>query len=92
MFDNKLVILTWSFFRQGFLKQILTEGERMIMTVMPVLTFAQQGTYEIINNLGSLAARFIFRPIEDSGYFYFTQMVKRDEKINQQNPVSLIIV
>ncbi|XP_043266072.1 protein RFT1 homolog [Colletes gigas] len=87
--DKKLTILTWSFFRQGILKQILTEGERLIMTVMPVLTFTEQGTYEIVNNLGSLAARFIFRPIEESGYFYFTQMIKRDKQINDQNPVKI---
>ncbi|CAL1674191.1 unnamed protein product [Lasius platythorax] len=83
--DKKLTILTWSFFRQGILKQILTEGERLIMTIMPVLTFTEQGTYEIVNNLGSLAARFIFRPIEESGYFYFTQIVKRDKPISDQN-------
>jgi len=40
--------------------------------------------------LGSLAARFIFRPIEESGYFYFTQMVKRDKTISDQNSVSLL--
>lgn len=50
-----------------------------------------KGTYEIVNNLGSLAARFIFRPIEESGYFYFTQMIKRDKPINDQNPVSGIL-
>lgn len=45
-----------------------------------------------MNNLGSLAARFIFRPIEDSGYFYFTQMVKRDQSLSDQNPVSSISI
>lgn len=38
--------------------------------------------------MGSLAARFIFRPIEESGYFYFTQIVKRDKPISDQNLVS----
>lgn len=87
--DKKLTILTWSFFRQGILKQILTQGERLIMTVMPVLSFTEQGTYEVVNNLGSLAARFIFRPIEESGYFYFTQMIKRDKPLLEQNPVKV---
>ncbi|XP_011164633.2 protein RFT1 homolog isoform X1 [Solenopsis invicta] len=87
--DRKLTILTWSFFRQGILKQILTEGERLIMTIMPILTFTEQGIYEIVNNMGSLAARFIFRPIEDSGYFYFTQIVKRDKAISDQNPMKV---
>ncbi|XP_063993350.1 protein RFT1 homolog [Diachasmimorpha longicaudata] len=84
-FNEKLTVLTWSFFRQGILKYVLTEGERIIMTVFPVITFAEQGTYDVVNNLGSLAARFIFRPIEDSGYFYFTQVVKRDKTINDQD-------
>ncbi|XP_015110347.1 protein RFT1 homolog [Diachasma alloeum] len=88
-FNEKLTVLTWSFFRQGILKYVLTEGERIIMTVFPVITFAEQGTYDVVNNLGSLAARFIFRPIEESGYFYFTQVVKRDKSINEQNPVRI---
>ena len=42
-----------------------------------------------MNNLGSLAARFIFRPIEESGYFYFTQMIQRDRPISRQNPAKV---
>lgn len=87
--DKKLTTLIWSFFRQGMLKQVLTEGERLIMTIMPILTFTEQGTYEIVNNLGSLAARFIFRPIEESGYFYFTQILKRDKSLSEQNPAGV---
>ncbi|KAJ8683426.1 hypothetical protein QAD02_019218 [Eretmocerus hayati] len=87
--DYKLSVLTWSFFKQGIVKQILTEGERLIMTMLPVLTFSEQGVYEVVNNLGSLAARFIFRPIEESSYFYFTQMVQRDRPISRQNPVKV---
>lgn len=60
------------------------------MTISPVLTFSQQSMYDIVNNLGSLAARFIFRPIEESSYFYFTQMVKRDEPILKQNQVNIL--
>ncbi|OXU21372.1 hypothetical protein TSAR_005295 [Trichomalopsis sarcophagae] len=89
LLDEKLSTLTISFFKQGILKQVLTEGERLIMTILPVLTFAEQGVYEVVNNLGSLAARFIFRPIEESGYFYFTQMVQRDRPISRQNPANI---
>lgn len=85
VFNTKLCILTLSFIKQCIVKQILTEGERYVMTISPVLTFSQQSMYDIINNLGSLAARFIFRPIEDSSYFYFTQMLKRDETIYKQD-------
>lgn len=47
-----------SFVKQSVIKQVLTEGERYVMTISPVLTFSQQSIYDIVNNLGSLAARY----------------------------------
>ncbi|KAB0793628.1 hypothetical protein PPYR_13248 [Photinus pyralis] len=88
--DMQLCKLTVSFFKQCIVKQILTEGERYVMTISPVLTFSEQAMYDIVNNLGSLAARFIFRPIEESGYFYFTQMMKRGESIATQDQASVL--
>lgn len=83
--DLKLCILTWSFLKQGILKQILTEGERYVMTLFSVLTFYEQGMYDVVNNLGSLAARFLFRPVEESSYFYFSQLIHRDKAIKEQD-------
>ncbi|XP_063916164.1 protein RFT1 homolog [Zophobas morio] len=83
--NRDLCVLTISFAKQSIIKQVLTEGERYVMTVSPVMSFSQQSMYDIVNNLGSLAARFIFRPIEESAYFYFTQMIKRDEAVAKQN-------
>ena len=68
---------------------MLTEGERYVMTIFSVMTFQEQGVYDVVNNLGSLAARFLFRPIEDSSYFYFSQMVRRDAPISRQDEVNL---
>lgn len=79
-----LAFLTWGFFKQGILKQVLTEGERYVMTVFSVLSFAEQGVYDVVNNLGSMAARFIFLPIEESSYFYFAQMLNRQIPIENQ--------
>uniref|UniRef100_A0A1Q3F2T3 Protein RFT1 homolog n=1 Tax=Culex tarsalis TaxID=7177 RepID=A0A1Q3F2T3_CULTA len=84
-FNSELQTLVLSFAKQGFLKQVLTEGEKYVMSVSPVLTFSEQATYDVVNNMGSLAARFIFRPIEDSSYFYFTQTIAREEKLVDQN-------
>lgn len=84
--DYKLAALTWSFFKQGILKQILTEGERYVMTLFSVLSFGEQGIYDVVNNLGSMAARLMFRPIEDSSYFYFSQMIRRGVPISKQDP------
>lgn len=83
-FNRELQTLVFSFVKQGFLKQILTEGEKYVMTWSPVLSFSQQATYDIVNNMGSLAARFIFRPIEDSCYFYYTQTISRDLPLKDQ--------
>lgn len=84
LFNENLQVLVRSFFKQGFLKQLLTEGEKYVMSISPILTFSQQATYDIVNNLGSLAARFVFKPIEENSYFYFTQTLSRDIPLIQQ--------
>ncbi|KAL8212391.1 UNVERIFIED_CONTAM: Oligosaccharide translocation protein rft1, partial [Gekko kuhli] len=83
--------LTWSFFKQSFLKQILTEGERYVMTFLNVLNFGDQGMYDIVNNLGSLTARFVFLPIEESFYVYFAKVLERgkDIKLQKQDDISM---
>ncbi|XP_071485292.1 man(5)GlcNAc(2)-PP-dolichol translocation protein RFT1-like [Diadema antillarum] len=85
----ELANLTWSFFKQGFLKQLLTEGERYVMTLLNVLSFSDQGIYDAVNNLGALAARFIFLPIEESGYLFFAQTLKRGQSFKQQDKDSI---
>lgn len=87
-FNGNLQRLVLSFAKQGVLKQVLTEGEKYVMSVSPVLSFSEQATYDIVNNMGSMAARFIFRPIEDSSYFYFTQTIARDVPLEEQAKVS----
>ncbi|KAM4021864.1 man(5)GlcNAc(2)-PP-dolichol translocation protein RFT1 [Anomaloglossus baeobatrachus] len=82
--DRKQAWLAWSFFKQSFLKQILTEGERYVMTFLNVLSFGDQGVYDIVNNLGSLVARFIFLPIEESFYVYFSKVLERGKSIRNQ--------
>lgn len=86
-FNSDLQRLVLSFAKQGVLKQVLTEGEKYVMSVSPVLSFSEQATYDIVNNMGSMAARFIFRPIEDSSYFYFTQTIARDVRLQDQAKV-----
>ncbi|XP_014779942.1 protein RFT1 homolog [Octopus bimaculoides] len=88
-FINKdLTSLTWSFMKQSFLKQILTEGEKYVMTLFQVLSFADQGIYDIIHNLGSLAPRFLFCPIEESSYLFFSQLLFRGKTLKQQTKES----
>ncbi|XP_057342497.1 protein RFT1 homolog isoform X8 [Manis pentadactyla] len=90
--------LTWSFFKQSFLKQILTEGERYVMTFLNVLNFGDQGkmkfcsglikgVYDVVNNLGSLVARLIFQPIEESFYIFFAKVLEREKDATRQKQV-----
>lgn len=87
-FSWGLANLTWSFFKQSFLKKILTEGERYIMTLFQVLTFSQQGIYDVINNLGSLVARCVFMPIEESYYTFFAHTLTRGSFADNQREKS----
>ena len=84
LISSTMANLTWSFFKQSFLKKILTEGERFIMTLFQVLTFAEQGIFDIINNLGSLVARSVFMPIEESYYTFFAHTLKRGQLASEQ--------
>lgn len=77
-------LLTWSFIKQSFLKQFLTEGEKYVMTIFKILSFADQGIYDVVHNLGSLAARFIFCPIEESGYLFFSRLLQRGKPLKEQ--------
>ncbi len=65
------------YYTQSVYKQILTEGERYLITAFSLLNFSESGIYDIINNLGSLIARFVFLPVEDASYIYFTNSLER---------------
>jgi len=84
-FDASLMKLNWSFYKQAILKQLLTEGEKMIMTFLNPLTFDEQGIYDLVNNLGSLAARFVFNPIEESAYVLFGKLIDREKPCTKQD-------
>ncbi|XP_049632184.1 protein RFT1 homolog [Suncus etruscus] len=83
--------LTWSFFKQSFLKQILTEGERYVMTFLNVLNFGDQGVYDIVNNLGSLVARIVFQPIEESFYIFFAKVLEREKEATMQKQEDIAV-
>ncbi|MEE6519978.1 hypothetical protein FKM82_017748 [Ascaphus truei] len=62
----------------------LDTGERYVMTFLNVLSFGDQGVYDIVNNLGSLVARFIFLPIEESFYVFFAKVLERGKDVGCQ--------
>ncbi|XP_050687419.1 protein RFT1 homolog isoform X1 [Eriocheir sinensis] len=83
--DTELGRLAWSFFRQGWLKEALTEGEFYLMNFFQLISLAQQGVYQVVNNLGSLAARLVFRSVEAAAYKFFAQMMERGKSVAEQD-------
>lgn len=83
-FDMSYLLLVKAYYTQSLFKQLLTEGERYLITVFNLLSYSESGIYDIINNLGSLIARFIFLPIEDGSYIFFTNSLKRGTVFKQQ--------
>ena len=74
-----------SFLGQAMVKQVLTDCEKYVMTIFNLLTLSEQGIFDVVSNLGSLAARFIFRPAEESAYFFFSQLWSRGVPIKEQD-------
>jgi oligosaccharide translocation protein RFT1 len=82
--DLDYLTLVKAYYTQSILKQILTEGEKYLITAFSLLSFSESGIYDLVNNLGSMIARFIFLPIEDASYIYFTNTLKRGIKYKEQ--------
>eukprot|EP00053_Salpingoeca_punica_P014720 m.133947 g.133947 ORF g.133947 m.133947 type:complete len:579 (+) comp16524_c0_seq1:29-1765(+) len=76
-YPPQIAQLALTFTQQSLLKQLLTEGERFVMTIANTLTFKEQGVYDVINNLGSLVPRLLFQPIEESFYTFFAGLLDR---------------
>jgi len=83
--DYKLLNETRTFLKQGIWMKILTEGERYIMSLFNLVSYKDQGIFDIINNLGSLLPRLIFSTLEESAYVYFQQTLSRTKTTYDQH-------
>jgi len=57
------------------------------MTFLSVLSFGEQGVYDIVSNLGSMVARFLFLPLEESFYVFFVKVLERGRSVKSQKQV-----
>ncbi|KAF7531312.1 hypothetical protein G7054_g8983 [Neopestalotiopsis clavispora] len=58
---------------QSVVKHILTQGDTFLVSI---LSSAQsQGVYALANNYGSLLARLLFQPVEESSRNYFSKLL-----------------
>ncbi|GEQ68239.1 hypothetical protein JCM33374_g1906 [Metschnikowia sp. JCM 33374] len=69
--DHNILSVWKSLFMQMIFKHLLTEGDTMLTSYL--FTVTQQGVYSVISNYGSMVARLLFQPVEESLRVSFTR-------------------
>ncbi|KAF9317217.1 Oligosaccharide translocation protein rft1, partial [Linnemannia elongata] len=72
-FDKELLKLSKTLTSQSLLKHILTEGDKMMMAKFADVT--AQGVYAFVVNYGSLIARILFQPMEETSRTLFSRLL-----------------
>ncbi|KAI0920067.1 hypothetical protein AcW1_007356 [Taiwanofungus camphoratus] len=70
-FDPELLQLSRAMTSQSLVKHFLTEGDKFLVSRLSPL--ADQGGYAVASNYGSLIARIIFQPIEETSRVFFSK-------------------
>ncbi|GJE98980.1 oligosaccharide translocation protein RFT1 [Phanerochaete sordida] len=70
-FDTKLLHLSMAMTGQSVIKHFLTEGDKFLVSRLSPL--ADQGGYAVASNYGSLVARIVFQPIEETSRLFFSK-------------------
>ncbi|TFK48340.1 Rft-1-domain-containing protein [Heliocybe sulcata] len=71
--DPELLNLSLTFTSQSLIKHVLTEGDKLIVSRLSPLD--DQGGYAVAVNYGSLVARIVFQPIEETLRLYFSKLL-----------------
>jgi oligosaccharide translocation protein RFT1 len=72
-FDPVILRLVASLTGQSVLKHLLTQGDMLIMSSLAPLN--DQGVFAVVNNYGSLVARIILQPIEETSRTIFSKLI-----------------
>ena len=73
-----------TFLGKGLVKQLLTEGEKHVMTVFSLPSLSELSIYDLVVNLDSLAPRFFFQPVEKSNYLSISQLWQLGVALGEQ--------
>ncbi|CAG8440089.1 7209_t:CDS:2 [Ambispora gerdemannii] len=82
-FDHDLSRLAYVFTGQSFLKHILTEGDKMLITWLS--TPKDQGVYAFVVNYGSLVVRILFQPLEETGRTLFSKLLSSIQPLKKDD-------
>ncbi|GAA6062749.1 hypothetical protein JCM10212_000389 [Sporobolomyces blumeae] len=74
-FDWDVLGLGWALTKQNIVKQVLTEGDKLAVSKFG--KGDDLGGYAVALNYGSLIARIVFQPLEESCRLYFSSLASR---------------
>ncbi|KAK1248913.1 hypothetical protein MKX08_007133 [Trichoderma sp. CBMAI-0020] len=81
-FYKPTVNLAGSMMAQSVVKHLLTQGDTFLISLFS--NPEAQGVYALANNYGSLLARLLFQPVEESSRSYFSRLLSSPSSGNDQ--------
>ncbi|KAI1475520.1 Rft-1-domain-containing protein [Daldinia eschscholtzii] len=78
--------LAYSLTAQSFVKHLLTQGDTFLVSILS--DPRSQGVYALANNYGSLLARLVFQPIEESSRNYFSKLLSSAKSSPEKQAVT----
>ncbi|KAI1467757.1 Rft-1-domain-containing protein [Daldinia caldariorum] len=78
--------LAYSLTAQSFVKHILTQGDTFLVSILS--DPRSQGVYALANNYGSLLARLVFQPIEESSRNYFSKLLSSAKSSPEEQAIA----
>lgn len=81
MFDRSSIGLAGSMMAQSVVKHLLTQGDTFLISFLA--SASVQGAYALANNYGSLLARLLFQPVEESSRSYFSRLLSSVTPVKQ---------
>ena len=83
-FSRPLLTLALNLYAQSTLKHILTTGDALLIAALTSLS--SQGAYALASNYGSLVARILFQPLEESSRSLFGRLLPPQQQSSTSNP------
>ncbi|KAH3673054.1 hypothetical protein WICMUC_003887 [Wickerhamomyces mucosus] len=77
-FDTDALTHFYKIFFNLSIKHLLSEGDKLVISSL--YSIEEQGIYSLISNYGSLLARLIFSPIEESLRNFLTRLLSNNSK------------
>nr|UWK21978.1 oligosaccharidyl-lipid flippase [Trichoderma protrudens] len=82
-FYKPTVSLAGSMMAQSVVKHLLTQGDTFLISLFSKPEV--QGVYALANNYGSLLARLLFQPVEESSRSYFSRLLSSPSNTNSES-------